>query len=106
MFMAKIKILACTIVSFTAIMGYFQQAKADATRLDCIPAPGVMGAGAACWSVFIDYSTSTVVWYGLLSADGSLDYALSTSTPAEISETTIKWHRPVRWQGGVVDLII
>ena len=53
----KGNILACTIVSFTAIMGYFQQAKADATRLDCIPAPGVTGAGSAGWSVFIDCST-------------------------------------------------
>ena len=68
-------------------------------RLDCIPPEGTMGGDAIGWSVIVDYSTSTVNWFGLLSANGSFDYALVTGAPAEISATTIKWHRRVRWQG-------
>lgn len=106
MFIARRKVLASAIVCFTAVSGYYQPAEAEPLRLDCIPSPGVMGAGSAGWSVLIDYSTNTLVWFGILKADGSLDYALSTSTPAEITETTINWHRPVRWQGHVTDQIV
>jgi hypothetical protein len=69
------------------------------TRIDCTPQPGVMGSDSAGWSVFVDFSTSTIVWFGLLSRNGSLDYPLNTSAPAEITESTIRWRRNGDWIG-------
>jgi hypothetical protein len=68
-------------------------AQAAPLRLDCLTPPGVVGGGDVGYTVMVDYATGKVTWFGLLGGNGSLDYALTTDTPADISQTTIAWIR-------------
>jgi hypothetical protein len=95
--------IAFAIISTLSVVGFLQPAKAEPITLDCIAAPGVTGGGNVGWRVVVDYSTNTVVWFGLLGGNGSPDYALATSAPAEINETTIKWQ--VRFSDGGVETV-
>ena len=85
------KLLAA--MSVLVLAATVQPAKAETKRLDCIAPQGVLGGGEIGWSVTIDYSASKIVWFGFLSGNGSLDDALLTDAPAQITDATISWVR-------------
>ncbi len=102
------KIQFCAFIFFAAVMGSIQSAEAQTITLDCSPQTGVSApptpVGYHAWRVIVNYSTSTVEWFGYLMNDGST-FALVFGAPAQITDTTITWQVPYQGDPTMTDSI-
>jgi hypothetical protein len=92
------KIQICAFLCFATIMGCIRTAEAQTVTLDCFPQTGTIhsinGKGVHGLRVVVNYSTSTVDWFGYLMDDGGI-FAMVYGAPAQITDTTIGWAVPL-----------